>query len=59
VIRGVKELKPDEEISHTECEFWKWLSRKAQNLSLYQNFEELGRWYEKIHDIAKQVVTLH
>ena len=59
VIRGVKELKPEEVTSHTECEFGKWLSSKGQNFSSYQKFEELGRWHEKIHDIAKQVVTLH
>jgi len=58
VIRGVKQMTPEEVTSHTECELGEWYFGTGQTLSSYKDFEEMGVWHEKIHTTARQVVAL-
>ncbi len=58
VIRGVKELTPEEVTSHIECDFGKWYFGPGQIFASHQEFNEMGIWHEKVHTIARNVVAL-
>ena len=58
VIRGVKEMQPEEVVSHKDCELGKWYFGPGQELSNYEGFKEMDVWHEKVHSIAREVVAL-
>lgn len=58
VIRGVKKMTPEEVTSHMECDLGKWYSGPGQSFASHEDFQEMGIWHEKVHDTAREIVTL-
>lgn len=58
VIRGVKTMKPEEVISHTECEFGKWYYGPGKVLASYSEYRDMEAWHEKVHGVARDAVAL-
>lgn len=58
VIRGVKQMKPEDVTSHKECDLGKWYFGPGQAFASYKEFQEINVWHEKVHTIARDVVEL-
>ena len=58
VIRGVKKMTPEEVTSHIDCDLGKWYSGPGQSFVYHEDFEEMGIWHEKVHNIAKEIVVV-
>lgn len=58
VIRGVKNMKPEDVTSHKECDLGKWYYGSGQAFKSLEEFQEIDIWHEKVHVIAREVVGL-
>jgi methyl-accepting chemotaxis protein len=58
VIQGIVIMQPEEVTSHQQCDLGQWYFGEGRVLSSYPEYDEIGVWHEKVHDVARNVVTL-
>lgn len=58
VIRSVKEMSPEEVTTHKAFYFGKLYFGDGQIYSSFEKFDEMENRHEKVHTIAKDIVSL-
>lgn len=58
-IKGQIVLKPDEVVSHRDCEFGKWYSGAlGRTLVSHSAYKKVGEHHERVHDICTEIAVL-
>ena len=59
ILLGHIRLEPSEVANHHQCQFGKWYDGDgSRHFSGHPVFEEIGRWHEQVHTLARRVVDL-
>ena len=58
VLGGRRQVTAEELPDHRSCDFGRWYYGEGQAFAGCDVFEELGRYHEQVHTVAKEVVTL-